>query len=200
MQAYAISIHGAQRKPVFLDLPGELRNVVYDLVFQYRTVNVRAGRYRDYPNGKTRDGLALLRVNRLIHAEALLLPYIRTTFAFTRTANIMAFLGRRTPEQVKVIESIQLTVIDGSRMFGERSVGMTTGVLRYLEHLSGLTQIELIEMSRFKPRDHYLSRSLERMCGMIRVWKPEIDITARDPEETWNLALNSSGDTSLSGR
>jgi len=96
-----------QSESPLLQLPAELRNIIYTYVLQddlwvvaYRLTKTES---RGYP-------IALLFVCRQIHAETALLPYALNTFLIGDISlgedAALGFLGRRTPAQLQSMQTL----------------------------------------------------------------------------------------------
>ncbi|KAF2026041.1 hypothetical protein EK21DRAFT_116243 [Setomelanomma holmii] len=188
-QAYRATV----QLPSFLDLPAELRNAIYNLVIEHRVINVHAKRSKYPPHSAASNRSAILHVNRQMHSESVLLLYFKTTFAFTCKDDTLAVLDHQVLEHIQAIRSIQLSIFNGMKMFGDmygkRIRSLTHEVFQSLERMPGLTGIELVEMSRSPPTDHMLGNNLEVLSRNISTWRPEIQITARHPDGKWIVAL-----------
>ena len=121
-----VSTKSAPKRPLFLNLPGELRTKIYEMIYEtYRVeiirakpkeANQRSGRYRLYHRslpprdptthvipaaGRNRTPpsppLGLILTCKSIHYETLLYLYTNAQFMFSSPKTITAFL-KRTPE------------------------------------------------------------------------------------------------------
>jgi hypothetical protein len=92
-----------------LDLPGEVRNLIYEYVFSSQTYQPHIG-WTPYRLTKLnpRHVLALLYVSRQIHAETSLLAYSLMTFSFSDDSYFNDFLNVLTPTQTKAVQHLQL--------------------------------------------------------------------------------------------
>jgi hypothetical protein len=86
----------------FLELPGELRNKIYDYVFPNSHDLVVS------PNHV--QPLALLHTCRQIYLETSILHYLRSTFHFTSLESLASWKGARTAQQLKAVSRIVVSL------------------------------------------------------------------------------------------
>ncbi|KAF2825112.1 hypothetical protein CC86DRAFT_271792, partial [Ophiobolus disseminans] len=84
----------------FLDLPGELRNQIYDYVFDQTCHIPKRG---EYHSGNISHPVVLLHTCRQIHHETQLLPYKRFTFSFYSKFSLGMWERKRTKQQLKLV-------------------------------------------------------------------------------------------------
>jgi hypothetical protein len=100
----------------FLDLPAEVRNTIYKFVFSEQiSIPLPIDLPRD-PN--PRHGLALLHVNRQLHAETSLLAHSLRTFSFNDPSMIGVWLGITKARQASAIQHLQLNTLVAPRFEG----------------------------------------------------------------------------------
>lgn len=121
----------------FLDLPGEIRNKIYDLVFEahvlvtvkhpakhrlnnsdsspqsHRASRIRLSNQRLYPHSTVSDARYwtrpdLLRVSHQIHDEALTYLYANTTFRFASLLTVNKFVNVAPAEGLKAVRKLEL--------------------------------------------------------------------------------------------
>jgi hypothetical protein len=85
--------NNAEQSPL-LQLPGELRNKIYDLVLSNKGYRLN-GNGRAF-NDRKKYSLALLRTCRQIQAEANIFPFILNTFSLRNANTISGFLDNRS--------------------------------------------------------------------------------------------------------
>ncbi|KAF3001920.1 hypothetical protein E8E13_006581 [Curvularia kusanoi] len=93
----------------FMDLPGEIRNLIYIYALGCRTWKVHMGAGMDHPRTEnaTENALALLLVNRKIYKEARFFPYIHSTFQGRHTGHLREWLRCLSTEHRDLVASIK---------------------------------------------------------------------------------------------
>jgi hypothetical protein len=105
-----LSTERNQLESSFLRLPAELRNGIYDLVFELGTYEIDSDAdcaalpLLCHPKAS----LGLLFTCRQVNAETMILPYKQNMFSFSTLQDIPRFLDERTPAQERAIEVIEL--------------------------------------------------------------------------------------------
>jgi hypothetical protein len=96
----------------FLRLPAEIRNMVYAYALGGNTWSIKttqdvAGTAQVRADNGIKNALALLRVNRQIHAEACLFPYLYNTFAGVHNGHLYAWVKSLTYAERTCIRAIK---------------------------------------------------------------------------------------------
>jgi hypothetical protein len=181
-----------------LDLPGEVRNLIYEHVFSPQTYQPHIG-WTPYRLTKLnpRHVLALLYVSRQIHAETSLLAYSLMTFSFSDDSYFSDFLNVLTPTQMKAVQHLQLntkvlsyhnsqnsfeccTLLAG--VFSSRGNWEWDWLGRISAEMIGVKTLELVVFDdEVQPtgRETKDPRVLQVM-GWICEWLPEVKVVARD--------------------
>lgn len=89
----------------FLDLPGEIRNLIYEQVFSDRTWNLCP--WQQNTQTGPNNALALLQTSRQIHAETELLPYTLSTFSARDSKRVRTWELQRTARQVGAVRKVE---------------------------------------------------------------------------------------------
>ncbi|KAJ4346281.1 beta transducin [Ascochyta clinopodiicola] len=97
----------AQTDSKLLRLPAELRNEIYAFALGGNTWSINMNQGKPRANNATPRALALLQVNRQIHAEAQLFPYLCNTFEGRHSGHLRIWVQSLTPTQRKSITSIK---------------------------------------------------------------------------------------------
>ena len=107
-----------------LRLPAELRNLIYSYIFSHQTFQPGSDPWGERINDTNRAPivLALLRVNRQLHAETRFLPYQNFTFAFASSLGLDEFVARRSQEQLDFIQSVQIKSYGCVRMLQDEKL------------------------------------------------------------------------------
>ena len=169
-----------------LRLPAELRNLIYSYVFAHQTIEPvpELWRQRNDTTIRVHNVLTLLRVNRQLHAETRLLPYQNTTFVFTSTYALDAFVARRSQEQLDFIQSVQINLMLQDEKFWEPEQ------FRSLSRMPALKHIDVVDVQEQCANKEWRAKRLRRMAECIREWRPEVRIVARDFEGRWTMDSN----------
>jgi hypothetical protein len=147
--------------PSLLNLPAELRNQIYDLVFNTTILTIRPSR----PH--VTNGASLLLSNRQIHSETHLLPYYQQTFSLFCHEGLVEFLCARSQAQLTAIRALVLYCA-GRSCFRKP-------VVQDFAILGGVVGLERIHIVQ---RDG-TEGQLEELVGFMRTWLPEAEIDAK---------------------
>jgi hypothetical protein len=181
-----------------LDLPGEVRNMIYEHVFASQTYqpHIRWTPYR-LTILNPRHVLALLYVSRQVHTETSLLSYSCMTFSFSDNRYFNDFLNVLTPTQTKAVQHLQLNTKVLSYHNSQNSFESCTllaGVFsskgnwewdwlgRISAEMIGVKTLELVVFDdEVQPsgRETKDPRVLQVMAWICE-WLPEVKVVARD--------------------
>ncbi|KAF3046597.1 hypothetical protein E8E12_011145 [Didymella heteroderae] len=138
----------------FLRLPAEIRNIVYAYVMGGNTWSIKMtqnapGNIQVRANNGVKNALALLKVNRQIHAEAHLFPYLYNTFAGVHNGHLHDWVKSLTHAEricIKAIKRYQR----GYVVHGLKGQGLTINPVFWMDTprianwgLDGLQRIEV---------------------------------------------------------
>lgn len=128
-----------------------------------------------------------LRVNRQVHEEAALIPYLCNTFAFSSGRDLEFFLSQSLlAPQCSAIKSLQ---IDGWLVASDPTIGIQASTLKLL---SGVTELR-VSASVSRPESQGVSLlalpSLESVEVMLRPEQPRIDSGMVRREKARDLEL-----------
>jgi hypothetical protein len=160
-----------------LNLPGELRNSIYEYVFSDTTLHISfAGlmgtTHNAWPIAKP---LALLQTCRQLHTETKLLPYINSTIQLDDPDTLDVFVASRTPSQLKSLRTIELMIDENSWILRSRTES------KCLAKLSGLKRIEAIWVSKWSDEveDGLPQWREESIARGLRKWRPVFEVAIR---------------------
>jgi hypothetical protein len=178
----------AQSAFPFLRLPAELRNAIYEYVFEPRLIISDFRRVFRASQLPPETPVALLFVNRQIHKEAHITAYANYIWTFRRSASFQEFLTQRTSKQLAAIQHIELDSDYGCRMFDD-CVRLSKYTFLVLSDMPSIKRIDINVLPRFKSFEGVIVSNLEESVGLIRSWVPEMKISARDYEGRWTENL-----------
>ena len=168
--------------PLFLQLPPELRNAVYQYALGSAT-HLNPKDPRSTRRTSRTNRLALLCVNRQLYTETSLLPFSYDTFVFLRMSGVEEFLRQQTAAQIQALQTITLVTWRGGFLIDEgttRTISDKSGLgLEAIAQLSGLEKIEIRDLfgSVLDMADWLVN--VGELASLIRVWKPQVKITAK---------------------
>jgi hypothetical protein len=172
----------------FFGLPAELRTMIYEYVLGgYTFGSCRRGPAEPHT-------LALLRVNRQIHAEASLLPFTLGTFIFRRQSTILKFLNSHTQSELRAIRTLQVETNCAWYILSSWEVSDQQS-LSYLVRLPGIKRVEIVERYGALKRPVVKAR-MRKLAGWIHYWRPEVEVAAwfRSGTRYWTVTNNESAD------
>lgn len=173
---------------LLLLLPAELRNAIYGYVLddlhglRIETVLVDGAiRFHgcnetdlDYAN----LNMALLSVNRQLHTETRLIPFLQGSFVFHIKQTFQSFLESRTPDQKAAIAFLKLET-SGGQLYPYEWDDYEATYLKSIAEFSGLKSIEIVEEH---PPSYRLVRLFVDIYALVGQRSPEVKITVRDQD------------------
>jgi hypothetical protein len=154
--------------------------MIYYLVLEDESIDIRPdGSSRRF--GNLTHFLALLFVNRRVHAEVALLPYMYITFCFSRVNDLVDFVDKRTDAQRCVLRKL------GFETWLESRLMMLIGDDHNFQKASFSCMKRLTQLSNIKILDRYARHScpefrskMAHMARWIRKWNPDVKIMVYD--------------------
>jgi hypothetical protein len=159
-------------------LPAELRNLIYDYVFERQIVEPDPGFLYSATQCCTPNALALLHVNRQLYAETLHLPYNNFFFTFCSSRAISTFFTARSDRRLAAIQHLELQCeIVWCLSFDYHEWRRDT--FSVLQRVPALSSIDVLNRGNLRSEVSMRER-LEKCAGYIHSWAPGVKISARD--------------------
>jgi hypothetical protein len=168
--------------PSLLTLPAELRNQIYNVVFEPEVLTMK----RRISQGNA-NAMALSHVNRQLYHETSLLPYQRHTFLLLCLEQLVDFLASRSEAQRRAIRSLSLGTWHGARYKHSSDDEIVVEDLAFLGGLKGLEKVDIVLHGVHKPAS--VATRLPDLAKIIRKWQPNVSIVAKCPRKGWKLEL-----------
>lgn len=167
---------------LFLDLPAELRNLIYTFVFDYE-VKASSDHERCPSNA-----LALLRLNHQVYEEACLLPYLCCTFVFFTFGGIERFAKLRTPQQLRSMQRVQLSMICISSGIWIKGLWPIAELVTLLQQITSVKYVAL--RCRGYSLDNSAIMALELLAKELFKSLPKVKISAENVIDGWTVSLD----------
>ncbi|KAH4118754.1 hypothetical protein HBH64_160540 [Parastagonospora nodorum] len=174
---------------LLLCLPAELRNAIYEYVFNdphdlQTEVALEHGAIRFYGYTETdllgfvEPSMPLLLVNRQLHTETRMIPFDQGTFVFRDRGTFQAFLQSRTQDQKAAIAFLKLGTV-GGQLYPYKWDDYEATYLKSIIGFSGLKSIEIMDEY---PPSYRLVRLLVDMYTLASKGSPGVKIMVRDQD------------------
>tara|TARA_R110002003_G_scaffold176_1_gene14295 strand:+ start:684 stop:1172 length:489 start_codon:yes stop_codon:yes gene_type:complete len=154
--------------------------MIYYLVLEDESIDI-------HPDGSSRrfgnltHFLALLFVNRRVHAEVALPPYMYITFCFSRVNDLVDFVDKRTDAQRCVLRKL------GFETWLESGLMMLIGDDNNFQKASFSCMKRLTQLSNIRIMDRYARHSspefrskMAHVARWIQKWNPDVKIMVYD--------------------
>lgn len=164
----------------FLDLPAELRNMIYEYVLSGEILVQGGLRKRNIARR-----LALLQVNRQLHDETQLIPFSTMTLVFKSVYRLKSVLERVLPDQRHAVSRIQLRTFQGKSAICDMSV-LGERSFEPLALVPNLMAVEIkdswIYHNKYERDQAPLEVRMKPLVQWVRAWRPDVEVVVTESD------------------